>query len=52
MRIGQGDLAAEEWQRGMSEAELLGDATLTAALMEDADLHDHLEKGLFESKAG
>jgi len=52
MRIGQGDLAVDEWQRGISEAELLGDATLTAALKEDADLHDHLEKGLFESRTG
>jgi len=51
MRIGQGDLAAEKWHRGLSEAGLVGDATLTAALLEDADLHDHLEKGLFESEA-
>lgn len=50
MRIGQGDLAAEKWHRGVSEAELLGAATLAAALMEDADLHDHLQKGLYESE--
>lgn len=51
MRIGQGDLAVEKWHRGVSEAALLGDAILTAALMEDADLHDHLQKGLYESEA-
>ncbi len=51
MRIGQGDLAAEKWHRGVSEAERLGEATITAALMEDADLHDHIEKGLYECKA-
>jgi hypothetical protein len=51
MRIGEGDLAAENWHRGTSEAELLGEATITAALMEDADLHDHIEKGLYESEA-
>ena len=51
MRIGQGDLAAEKWHRGVAESELLGEAPMMAALMEDADLHDHLEKGLFESKA-
>ena len=51
MRIGQGDLAAEKWHRGVSEAELLGAAALTAALTEDADLHDHLQKGLYESEA-
>jgi hypothetical protein len=51
MRIGQGDLAAEKWHHGVSEAELLGAAALNAALMEDADLHDHLQKGLYESEA-
>ncbi|MGA3304322.1 MAG: DUF3775 domain-containing protein [Methylovirgula sp.] len=52
MRIGQGDLAAEKWHHGISEAALLGDATVTATVLEDADLHDHIEKGLFESAAG
>lgn len=51
MRIGQGDLAAEKWYRGISEADLLGEAAITAALVEDADLHDHLLKGLYESEA-
>lgn len=51
MRIGQGDLAAEKWHHGISEAALLGDAVISAALTEDADLHDHIEKGLFESEA-
>ncbi|MGO9135103.1 MAG: DUF3775 domain-containing protein [Methylovirgula sp.] len=51
MRIGQGDLAAEKWHRGVSEAEFLGEATMTAALMGDADLHDHIDKGLYESEA-
>jgi hypothetical protein len=46
MRIGQGDLAAGTWDRGASEAKALGDATIAAALLEDADLHDHIEKGL------
>jgi len=49
MRIGQGQLAAKWWHRGVSDAELLGDETVTAALMEDADLHDHIAKGLYEA---
>ena len=50
MRVGQGDLAVQEFHRGISEAATLGDETVTASLMEDADLHDHLMKGLYEAK--
>jgi hypothetical protein len=50
MRIGQGALATREWHRGLVEAENLGDETVTAALIEDPDLHDHLMKGLYETK--
>ncbi len=49
MRIGQGHLAAGKWHRGLVEAEALGDRTITAALMEDADLHDHLAKAMYET---
>ena len=49
MRIGQGDLAAQKWHRGLVEAAALGDETVTATLIEDADLHDHLMKGLYET---
>ena len=52
MRIGQGHLAAKTWQRGTEEAQLLGDAAVTAALSEDPNLHDHLSKGLFEADLG
>jgi hypothetical protein len=51
MRIGQGDLAANKWHRGLSEASLLGDAAITGAIVEDADLHDHIMKGLYEARA-
>jgi Protein of unknown function (DUF3775) len=47
MRIGEGHLAAKNWERGLSEAEALGDE-VTAAIVDDPDLHDHLEKGLYE----
>jgi len=50
MRIGQGDLAAKKWHRGLSEASLLGDETIAGALVEDADLHDHIMKGLYEAE--
>lgn len=50
MRIGQGHLAAKKWHRGLSEGEALGDETITAAIIEDPDLHDHLAKGLYEAK--
>jgi hypothetical protein len=49
MRMGQGDLAAKKWHRGLTEAATLGDSTVTAALLEDPDLHDHLMKGLYEA---
>ena len=51
LRIGQGHLAAQKWHRGITEARAMDEATVTAALMEDPDLHDHLLKGLYESEA-
>jgi hypothetical protein len=51
MRIGQSDLAAGDWERLLSEADVLGDESIAAALTDDADLHDHLVKGLYELKA-
>ena len=50
MRIGQGHLAAKKWDRGLSEAEMLGDNAITAAIVDDPDLHDHVMKGLYEAK--
>lgn len=50
MRIGQGHLAVKKWHRGLVEAEALGESAMTAALIEDADLHDHLAKGLYETE--
>ena len=47
-RMGQGDFAINDWDRGLSEAELLGDGTVIAAIIEDLDLHDHITKGLYE----
>ena len=50
MRIGQGHLAANKWDRGLSEAEMLGDNVITAAIIDDPDLHDHVTKGLYEAR--
>jgi len=50
VRIGQGHLAANKWYRGISEAEALGDETATAAILDDADLHEHIAKGLYEAE--
>lgn len=50
MRIGQGDLAAKKWHRGLSEANLLGEEAVTGAIVEDPDLHDHIMKGLYEAE--
>jgi hypothetical protein len=50
MRIGQGDLAAKTWHRGLSEAEVLSKEAITAAIIEDPDLHDHIMKALYETR--
>jgi len=50
MRIGQGHLAAKKWHRGLTEAQTLGENAVTAAITGDADLHDHITKGLYETK--
>ncbi len=48
MRIGQGHLAAKKCNRGISDANVSDEAAIIGALMDDFDLHDHLEKGLYE----
>jgi uncharacterized protein DUF3775 len=50
MRIGQGHLSTKRWHRGLVEAESLGNDSVTAAIMEDPDLHHHIAKGLYETK--
>jgi uncharacterized protein DUF3775 len=49
MRVGQGQIAARQWHRGLQDAQLLGDTLLAAALIEDPNLHDHVLKGLYEA---
>jgi hypothetical protein len=49
MRIGQGHLGAKELRQGVSEAYRLGDEAASNAMIEDADLHDHITKALYEA---
>jgi hypothetical protein len=48
MRIGQGELAAADWERGLSEAARLGDESVNGILADDIDLQSHLSRGLYE----
>ena len=48
MRIGQGDLATADFQRGIAEAANLGDESIGDILADDIDLQSHLDRGLFE----
>ncbi len=50
MRVGQGHLAAKKWHHRLSEADALGESAITAAIIEDPDLHDHVAKGLYEAE--
>jgi Protein of unknown function (DUF3775) len=50
MRIGQSHLAAKKWHRGLFRSRNAREETITAAIVEDPDLHDHLTKGLYEAK--
>ncbi len=49
MLIGQGQLGAKDVGRGTSEAHRLGEAAISAAIVDDVDLHDHLTKALYET---
>ena len=51
MRIGQGDLAPGNWERGLSEASTLGEESIGGILADDVDLQSHIEKGLYELKS-
>lgn len=48
MRVGQGQIAAKDWDRAISEAERFGGEIVSNTLNDNVDLYDHLEKGLYE----
>jgi hypothetical protein len=52
MRVGQGELAAKKWNRGLTEALMLGDDIVTASLLEDPDLSRSSHEGPIRSETG
>lgn len=52
MRIGQGEIAAGDFERGLTEAEGYGDQGLEEALADDIDLQTHLDRALYAIGAG
>lgn len=46
-RMGRGDLAIRGWDSAADAASRLGDQDILTILMDDANLHDHLQKGLY-----
>ena len=50
MRTGQGHLAARKWYSGVAEAKSLGKDAITVEIVGDVDLHDHVMKGLYETR--
>jgi hypothetical protein len=49
MRTGQGHQSARKWYSALAQAKALDKDTITAAIVEDIDLHDDVTKGLFET---
>jgi hypothetical protein len=48
VRIGQTELAGDDWDRVLADTLVLGDDAVATALVEDPDLHEHIAKGLYE----
>jgi len=48
MRIGQSGFAPRDWDQAIDEATRLGVSSITGTLLDDAELHDHLTKALYE----
>jgi hypothetical protein len=47
-RVGMGDYARGDWERALANAAALTDAVIVGELLEDANLHERLMKGLYE----
>lgn len=45
---GMGDYARGDWERALADAAALNEAVIVAELLEDANLHERLMKGLYE----
>jgi hypothetical protein len=46
-RLGRGDVTRRDWEKASASAALMSDDDMTADLVAEPDLHDHLHKGLY-----
>jgi len=46
--VGQGDYAAKDWERAVADASTARDDVTIDTLIDEADLHQYLMKGLYE----
>jgi hypothetical protein len=47
-QTGRGNITIGDWDETIGSASMLADDAITADLLGDTDLHDHLHKGLYE----
>lgn len=47
-QIGRGDVAILGWEAALTEASVLGDDDIVTSMVGEADLHEHLRKGLYQ----
>ena len=52
LSVGQGDHAAKEWELAVADASTVRDDVAIGTLIEEADLHRYLMKGLYELGIG
>jgi hypothetical protein len=50
--IGQGNYAARDWEKALADASAVEDEVMIGILLDEADLHEHLMKGLYELGLG
>ena len=50
MWVGKGDYASKDLERAVADASTAQDDVTIGALMDQADLHEYLMKGLYELK--
>jgi hypothetical protein len=52
LSIGQGDYAAKDWEQAVADASMVRDEITIGIMMDEADLHQRLMKGLYELGIG
>ena len=48
LSVGQGDYGAKDWDQAVADASTVGDDIAISNLIDEADLHHYLMKGLYE----